>query len=121
MLLSWWKLFDGNNFHEGASMSTTLLYHMYNLRGYRARSMKCVAGGMEIAIEQPAGTDLTDGTATVDFGGVPLGNSAPRTFTVRNAGTGPLSGLALAKSGTHAADYTVVPLGAICLRLADSQ
>lgn len=53
MLLSWWKLLDGNNFHEGASVSTTLLYHMYNLRGYRQRSMKCVAGGMEITIEQP--------------------------------------------------------------------
>jgi len=38
MLLSWWKLFDGNNYHEGASMSTTLLYHMYNIRGYPARS-----------------------------------------------------------------------------------
>ena len=53
MLLSWRKLFDGNNFHEGASMSTTLLYHIYNIRGYRQRSMKFVPGGVEIAIEQP--------------------------------------------------------------------
>lgn len=53
MLLSWWKLFDGNNYHEGASMSTTLLYHMYNIRGYRQRSIKFVPGGVEIAIEQP--------------------------------------------------------------------
>jgi transposase len=53
MLLSWWKLFFGNTFHEGASMSTTLLYHMYNIRGYRQRSMKFVSGGVEIAIEQP--------------------------------------------------------------------
>ncbi len=53
MLLSWRRLFDGNNFHEGASMSTALLYHMYNIRGYRQRSMKFVSGGVEIAIEQP--------------------------------------------------------------------
>ena len=53
MLLSWWKLFDGNNYHEGASMSTTLLYHMYNIRGYRQRGMQFVPGGVEIAIEQP--------------------------------------------------------------------
>jgi hypothetical protein len=44
MLLSWRKLFDGNNFHEGASMSTTLLYHMYNIRGYRQRGMQFVPG-----------------------------------------------------------------------------
>ncbi len=53
MLLSWWKLFSGNSFHEGASMSTTLLYHMYNIRGYRQRSMKVVPGGVEIVVEQP--------------------------------------------------------------------
>ena len=33
-------------------MSTTLLYHMYNIRGYRQRSMKVVPGGVEIVIEQ---------------------------------------------------------------------
>jgi transposase len=34
-------------------MSTTLLYHVYNIRGYRYRSMKYTPGGVEIAIEQP--------------------------------------------------------------------
>ena len=34
-------------------MSTTLLYHMYNIRGYRYRSMKNVPGGIEFFIEQP--------------------------------------------------------------------
>jgi len=34
-------------------MSTTLLYHMYNIRGYRQRSMTFVSGGVEITIEQP--------------------------------------------------------------------
>jgi len=34
-------------------MFTTLLYHMYNIRGYRQRSMTFVSGGVEITIEQP--------------------------------------------------------------------
>ena len=34
-------------------MSTTLLYHVYNIRGYRYTSMKRVPGGIEVNIEQP--------------------------------------------------------------------
>ncbi len=34
-------------------MSTTLLYHVYNIRGYGYRRMKCVPGGIEVTIEQP--------------------------------------------------------------------
>lgn len=34
-------------------MSTTLLYHVYNIRGYRYRGMKYVPGGIEFTIEQP--------------------------------------------------------------------
>ncbi len=34
-------------------MSTTLLYQVYGIRGYRYRSMKRVPGGMEFTIEQP--------------------------------------------------------------------
>ena len=33
-------------------MSTTLLYHVYNIRGYRYRGMKYVPGGIEFTIEQ---------------------------------------------------------------------
>ena len=34
-------------------MSTTLLYHVYSIRGYRYRGMKYVPGGIEFTIEQP--------------------------------------------------------------------
>ena len=34
-------------------MSTTLLYHVYNIRGYRYRSIKRIPGGIEVSIEQP--------------------------------------------------------------------
>ncbi len=34
-------------------MSTTLLYHVYNTRGYRYRGTKYVPGGVEFTVEQP--------------------------------------------------------------------
>ncbi|MEI6176223.1 MAG: S8 family serine peptidase [Verrucomicrobiota bacterium] len=70
----------------------------------------------EIAVEQPVGTDLTDGSATINFGSVSTGNSSSAfTFTIRNTGTANLTGLALTKSGTHSADYTLGSLGATTL------
>jgi hypothetical protein len=64
------------------------------------------SGAPEIAVEQPAGTDLSDGTASVSFGSVD--SSADRTFTVKNTGTFPLTGLGLTLDGANAADFTVV-------------
>ncbi|MBN8458818.1 MAG: DUF2271 domain-containing protein [Verrucomicrobia bacterium] len=61
----------------------------------------------EIAVEQPAGTNLVDGTASVNFGSVTLGGSTPLVFTLRNTGSTTLSGIAITKDGTNAADYTV--------------
>jgi flagellar hook assembly protein FlgD len=62
----------------------------------------------EIAVEQPAGTNLTDGSATVDYGSVSLGNNLVKTFTVKNTGT---AGLTLtnpvSKDGTNATDFAV--------------
>jgi hypothetical protein len=62
----------------------------------------------EIAVEQPAGTNLTDGSATVSFGSINLGSSSSAvTFTVKNTGTGSLTGLGLTKDGANAGDFTV--------------
>ncbi len=69
----------------------------------------------EIAVEQPVGTDLTDGTATRDYGFVTLGNNSPLTFTVRNVGGATLTGLAVSKSGAQSGDFTVGALGATSL------
>jgi M6 family metalloprotease-like protein len=66
----------------------------------------------EIAVEQPAGTNLVDGSSTINFGSVNMGSSsAPFTFIVNNLGTANLTGLALAKSGTHSNDFTLGSLG----------
>lgn len=70
----------------------------------------------EIAVEQPLGTNLVDGTASVNLGSVNLSSSsAPITFTVKNTGALDLTGLALSKDGTHSSDYTLSSLGASSL------
>ncbi len=69
----------------------------------------------EIAVEQPAGQGLLDGDDTISLGTVNLGSNASLMFTVRNAGTGPLTGLAISKNGTNAADFTVSALGVTSL------
>ena len=61
----------------------------------------------DIAIEQPALSDLTDGTAKRNFGTATLGSAVSKTFTIRNNGTAKLRGLAIRKNGVNAADFTV--------------
>jgi autotransporter-associated beta strand protein len=60
----------------------------------------------EIVVEQPIGTVLVDGSATVNFGSVNTGSSAPLTFTIRNTGSLSLTGVAVTKSGTNSGDFT---------------
>ena len=60
-----------------------------------------------IAVEQPAGSGLTSGVSTVNFGSSLVGTAVPLTFTVRNTGTASLTGIAVSKDGTNSADYTV--------------
>jgi len=71
----------------------------------------------EIVVEQPVGTSLTDGTASIAFGSINLGGSAPpRTFTIRNTGTADLTGLAVSKDGTNSTNFIVGSLGAVSLQ-----
>ncbi len=63
----------------------------------------------EIAIEQPQNNNLTAGFSTVSFGEVMAwAGSTSRTFTLRNAGTANLTGIALTLSGIHASEYSVI-------------
>ncbi|MES2737885.1 MAG: choice-of-anchor D domain-containing protein [Verrucomicrobiota bacterium] len=60
----------------------------------------------EIAVEEPAATDLADGDSR-DFGSLPVGGNASLQFTIRNTGDTPLSGIGITLLGLHAADFTV--------------
>jgi len=64
---------------------------------------------VDIAVEQPAGTELLSGISTIAFGPVVLDQpGVERVFTLRNAGLEALTGLAVEMTGVHAADFAVV-------------
>lgn len=61
-----------------------------------------------LVAEQPAGSMLFDGVGNKNFGTRSVGRSGTtKTFTLRNAGTRPLSGLVLFTNGTHRDDFHV--------------
>jgi hypothetical protein len=63
-----------------------------------------------LKVEEPPGTKLSSIAPATDFGPVPTGAaSAARLYTVSNAGSAPLTGLALQKRGAQAGDFTVTP------------
>jgi uncharacterized delta-60 repeat protein len=60
----------------------------------------------KIAIEQPVGTSIRNG-GSISFGTVVLGTSANLTFTIKNVGTGDLTGLSITEDGADQSDFTV--------------
>ncbi|MEO5917461.1 MAG: choice-of-anchor D domain-containing protein [Luteolibacter sp.] len=70
------------------------------------------ADGPEINVQQPKGTELTDGESKKSFGTVKVGQtSTVKTFTIKNAGNAPLTGISLAKGGGNSGEFTVTGLG----------
>jgi len=61
----------------------------------------------EIAVQQPVGSDLVDGTAKKSYGTVKIGKTKSKVFTIKNTGNASLTGLAITKNGTGKGDYTV--------------
>ena len=61
----------------------------------------------DIAVEQPSGTNLTDGVSSVGFGAVKTGGNAVRTFIIRNAGDSNLSIGSISLDGANASDFSV--------------
>ena len=67
-------------------------------------------------IDVVQGSSLTDGKSTVSFGNCTIGSAGVlKTFTIRNQGTGNLTGLAVSKLGTDSAQFVVGALGATTL------
>ncbi len=61
----------------------------------------------EISVQQPRGSELTDGVARRTFGNVKLRKAMTKTFVIRNLGKANLTGLAITKTGKHAKDFVV--------------
>ncbi|MFD0894047.1 choice-of-anchor D domain-containing protein [Luteolibacter ambystomatis] len=74
-----------------------------------------IGTGPEIAVEQPAGTNLTDGSSTIAYGSTTMGTPVVKTFTIRNLGDQDLTGLAVTKDGSNPGDFTIGSLGATTL------
>ena len=67
----------------------------------------------EIIVEQPEGSELTDGAATSSFAALPIGGtSSPVFYTIRNVGSAALQGLSVSKSGSNSGDFVIGALGA---------
>jgi subtilisin family serine protease len=59
----------------------------------------------EIAVEQPAGTNLVDGVSAVVFEGVSPSGESLRTFTIRNLGLTDLDLGGISLAGLHTGDF----------------
>jgi hypothetical protein len=59
----------------------------------------------KIAVEQPAGTGLSAGVSAINYGGVVRGKTSNRTFTIRNTGSAPLTGILVRRQGSHPGDF----------------
>lgn len=67
------------------------------------------SGPVEMVVDSPAGGQVADG-ATYDFGALLAGQTASRTFTIRNQGSDNLTGLTVIKEGPGAGDFELTAL-----------
>lgn len=69
----------------------------------------------DLAVEDPAGTELTNAGSPSAFGSHPIGDATTLTFTIRNRGSADLTGLTLDGSGAAAAGFMAGPLATTSL------
>lgn len=69
--------------------------------------VRYVGDPAEIAVEQPAGTDLVDGSSSVNFGALITGTTSTKTFTIKNSSWVDLTGLGITFDGTNASDFSI--------------
>ena len=95
---------EGSSWYDLASWNTTA---NFCIKGYTV-----MHGSPEIAIAQPAGTDLIDGGSTVAFEATTLGGSAPaKLFTITSTGPRFLKGIRVSNEGDDAGDYVLNTTG----------
>ena len=66
-----------------------------------------ITGVAMIEVEQPAGSQLIDGTSTVDFGSVARDANNSHTFLITNIGGADLTNLAITFDGENASEFVV--------------
>ena len=90
------------NPYSGTMISVTALFRSAIAILAAMGLMQCNASALspEIEVEQPMGTGLIDGVASIDFGSIGLGSSTTKSFTIRNVGTLPLTGLNATLNGS---------------------
>ncbi|MCX6874734.1 MAG: choice-of-anchor D domain-containing protein, partial [Verrucomicrobia bacterium] len=86
-----------------------------NLSGVAVRTITYAASAPRLVVEQPAGRALTSGVSSVSFGSRAVGLAFTKTFTLRNAGTAPLTSLAVTLAGANPEDFSVGSLTATSL------
>ena len=94
----------------GLTPGTTYYYRASgtNVNGTNTGSIASFSTGPEIAVEQPVGTDLVDGSASVSLPDALVATTTPeKTFTIRNVGNLDLTGLSISKDGADSDDFTV--------------
>lgn len=118
---TWTPLGEGTRIDGGWELTGLTLPATANLLRGRARVVGGVANASagwavyqaayspalaEIVVEQPENTILTDGD-TIAFGTLGLNALKPLTFTLRNAGGLPLTGIVATLTGTNANQFSV--------------
>jgi hypothetical protein len=71
-----------------------------------AITLTATAFAPEIAVEQPAGTDIADASQK-SFGSVLVGSTGTLNFTIKNLGTSNLSDLTITKDGANSGEFSI--------------
>ena len=87
--------------------SSNLLYGTNGISALTFYAVPIAPPLPQIAVEQPLGSGLTDGVSPVDFSLQLVGQATSKVFTIRNPGTGTLTGLAATIDGAAAGDFIV--------------
>lgn len=117
---------DGTGFNgpfkRGITVTAAGLIYVSDRENNRIlKGTKPTVAAPEIVVQQPADTELTSGTASIDFGSQIVGSSNLLTFTIKNTGTASLTGLAITKSGTNSTDFVMGNLGATSIAMGSSR
>jgi hypothetical protein len=95
---------EGISWYDLASWNTTA---NFCIKGYSV-----MPGFPEIAVEQPADTNLNDGGCTISFDPTTIGGSSPaRVFTIKSSGPRYLKGIRVLTAGDAAGDYVLDTVG----------